>query len=129
MPDVSVKDEPDQGDSEIAPCNGASDENHMEDESKESLDGGASSETQKGDSDKEAKPSDNSDEASKEYTKGDLLWLRIKGYPWWPCVVIQLSDVPRHVRKVRIFGSHGRVADTEHKPHVLTESGICWQAN
>ncbi len=26
--------------------------------------------------------------------KGEIKWLRIKGYPWWPGVVVSMSEVP-----------------------------------
>ena len=30
---------------------------------------------------------------------GELSWVRIKGYPWWPCLRVLLEDVPAHLRE------------------------------
>lgn len=27
------------------------------------------------------------------YTKGEVVWAKIKGFPWWPGVVISLSNI------------------------------------
>lgn len=61
--------------------------------------GDSSIEARRGDSDKDTKVSENSE--GKEYSRGDLVWLRIRGHPWWPCVVVNILDVPRQNRKVR----------------------------
>jgi hypothetical protein len=40
-------------------------------------------------------------QASKqEYKQGVLVWHRIKGFPWWPGIVVDESDVPIHQKKV-----------------------------
>ena len=35
-----------------------------------------------------------------EYTRGCLVWHRIKGFPWWPGLVVNESDVPENLKKV-----------------------------
>jgi hypothetical protein len=35
-----------------------------------------------------------------EYENGAIVWVRIKGHPWWPGIVIAISDVPWGNRKV-----------------------------
>ena len=72
---------------------GISEDSEAEEESKDSS-------TRKVFGGKDAKSSDNTHDPSKDYAKGDLVWLRIKGYPMWPCLVAQPSDIPRNNRKV-----------------------------
>ena len=35
-----------------------------------------------------------------DYARGVLVWHRIKGFPWWPGIVVNESDVPIQLRKV-----------------------------
>jgi hypothetical protein len=96
MPDGQLTDEPEL----TGHCNGHAVKQECDDSKDISRDD--SIEARKGDSDKDTKVSDNSD--TKEYARGDLVWLRIRGHPWWPCVVVQISDVPRQTRKVWTVG-------------------------
>ncbi len=29
-----------------------------------------------------------------------LVWVKIKGYPWWPCMIVGLDDVPDVLKQV-----------------------------
>ena len=45
--------------------------------------------------------SDNvSDPANTDFERGAVVWVRIKGHPWWPGIVLMIADVPRSNRKV-----------------------------
>jgi hypothetical protein len=39
---------------------------------------------------------------TRDYTRGVLVWHRIKGFPWWPGIVVNESDVPITQRKVGV---------------------------
>ena len=33
---------------------------------------------------------------------GDIVWARLEGYPWWPCLVCNHPTSKTHVRKKKI---------------------------
>jgi hypothetical protein len=35
-----------------------------------------------------------------EFERGTLVWVRIKGFPWWPGIIVSETDVPEKQRKV-----------------------------
>jgi hypothetical protein len=35
-----------------------------------------------------------------EFKNGNLVWHRIKGFPWWPGLVVDESDLPENIKKV-----------------------------
>ncbi len=37
-----------------------------------------------------------------DYTRGVLVWHRIKGFPWWPGIVVDETDVPANQKKVGV---------------------------
>jgi hypothetical protein len=43
----------------------------------------------------------NPGKCKQECTVGSLVWIRIKGFPWWPGLVVDESDVPENLKKVR----------------------------
>ncbi len=40
--------------------------------------------------------------SKRDYKRGVLVWHRIKGFPWWPGIVVDESDVPINQRKVGV---------------------------
>ena len=53
----------------------------------------------------ESNGASSSESSEISYSRGDLIWVRIKGFPWWPAVVVNESDVPPYLIKVwRLFG-------------------------
>ena len=43
----------------------------------------------------------NSEEGKIGFERGTLVWVRIKGFPWWPGIFVHESDVPEKLKKVR----------------------------
>ncbi len=41
-----------------------------------------------------------SDLKANEFERGSLVWVRIKGFPWWPGIIVSESDVPEKQKKV-----------------------------
>jgi hypothetical protein len=42
-------------------------------------------------------------ESSTGFKRGSLVWVHIKGFPWWPGIIVKESDVPDDKKKVRKF--------------------------
>jgi hypothetical protein len=42
-------------------------------------------------------------ESSSGIKRGSLVWVHIKGFPWWPGIVVKESDVPDDKKKVQHF--------------------------
>ena len=36
----------------------------------------------------------------RRFERGKLVWVRIKGFPWWPGITVNESDVPEKLKKV-----------------------------
>ncbi len=34
------------------------------------------------------------------FVRGELVWVRVQGYPWWPGLVVTAADVPHETRTV-----------------------------
>ena len=28
----------------------------------------------------------------KKYQKGELVWAKLKGYPWWPSIIVEIYN-------------------------------------
>ena len=41
-------------------------------------------------------------DAENGFERGKLVWVRIKGFPWWPGIRVDEADVPEKLRKVWI---------------------------
>ncbi len=44
----------------------------------------------------------NNDSKNGRFERGELVWVRIKGFPWWPGITVDETDVPEKLRKVWI---------------------------
>jgi hypothetical protein len=42
-------------------------------------------------------------EGSSGFKRGSLVWVHIKGFPWWPGIIVKESDVPDDKKKVGQF--------------------------
>jgi hypothetical protein len=42
-----------------------------------------------------------SEELKKSFERLSLVWVRIKGYPVWPAVIVNMPDVPEREIKVK----------------------------
>ncbi len=40
--------------------------------------------------------------SKRDYNRGVLVWHRIKGFPWWPGIVVDENDVPINQKKVGV---------------------------
>ena len=50
----------------------------------------------------EKKSSSAEKDSGSAFKRGSLVWVHIKGFPWWPGLVVKESDVPDDKKKVQM---------------------------
>lgn len=49
---------------------------------------------------------------SKFYTEGDIVWAKVKNYPWWPSMIAQINiDVDGTTKYVENFSEYSKTKD------------------